>query len=71
MLRVFVALAYVSIMPTLDYYGFEHENAITGVQGVWGFVCELMGFVFCGIGDVCQHQGDHDVSGNFRAFVWY
>jgi hypothetical protein len=25
----------VSIMPTLDYYGFEHEDAITGAsQGV-------------------------------------
>jgi hypothetical protein len=28
-------LTYVSIMPTLDYYGFEHEDAITGAsQGV-------------------------------------
>jgi hypothetical protein len=22
-----------AIMPTLDYYGFEHEDAITGVRG--------------------------------------
>jgi hypothetical protein len=24
----------VSIMPTLDYYGFEHEDAITGAEMV-------------------------------------
>jgi hypothetical protein len=30
---------YVSIMPTLDYYGFEHEDAITGAQGANSSVC--------------------------------
>jgi hypothetical protein len=47
----------VSIMPTLDYYGFEHEDAITGTEALHGLIRE--GSAFCGFdnswGGVRQH----------------
>lgn len=38
-----VADSPVSIMPTLDYYGFEHEDAITGEGLALGFRSRVLG----------------------------